>query len=246
MLRCVALVVAVALVLPACALLRPSPPRPAPPFVEIPGGTFVMGADSTVDEYAHPPHPVAVAPFALMQREVTYAEFDRFAEAHDLALPDDEELGRGKRAVVHVTWDEAVAFCDWIDARLPTEPEWEWAARSGNAAQRYAGTDSLDALAPYAWFEEEEGLLGTTPARRRPNPFGLLDMTGNAYEWIGAFYEVYPDPGTDPAWFDAGSRPLRMIRGGSYRSPERQLQTFVRASTLHDVRSDHIGFRCAR
>lgn len=234
------------LLLPSCALLRSGPPRPSPVFVEIPGGTFVMGVDVEEDEYAHPPHPVTVEPFALMQREVTYAEFDQYAEAHDVERPDDEELGRGARAVVYVTWNEAVAFCEWIGARLPTEPEWEWAARSGNAGQRYAGTDSLDALPRFAWFEEDEALLGTTPSRRRPNPFGLIDMTGNAYEWVGAFYERYPEPGIEPEWFDFESRSLRMIRGGSFQSPERQLLTYVRASTLNDVRSDHIGFRCAR
>lgn len=234
------------LLLPACALLRTGPPKPAPEFVPIPGGTFVMGVDDEEDEYAYPPHRVTVEPFALMRREVTYAEFDQFATAQGLAFPDDDGFVRGDRAVVFVTWDEAVAFCEWIGARLPTEAEWEWAARSGDLAQRYAGTDSLDTLAPFAWFEEDEGLFGTTPARRRPNPFGLVDMSGNAFEWIGAFYERYPEPSTEPAWFDFESRPLRMIRGGSYRSPERQLLTYVRASTLADVRSDHIGFRCAR
>ena len=205
-----------------------------------------MGVDSTVDAYAHPPHRVTIAPFELMQREVTYAEFDRFADAHGMPRPDSSTLGRGAQPVVFVTWDDAVAFCDWIDGRLPTEPEWEWAARGGDAAQRYAGADSLSELAPYAWFTEGEGLMGATPARRRPNPFGLIDLSGNAYEWIGDFYEVYPAPGTQPEWIDADSRPLRMIRGGSFRSPVQQLLTYARASTLDDVRSDHIGFRCAR
>lgn len=71
-------------------------------------------------------------------------------------------------------------------------------------------------------------------------------MSGNAYEWIGAFYEAYPEPDREPEWYDIEHRPLRMARGGSFRSPQCQLQTFARASTLHDVRSDNIGFRCAR
>lgn len=71
-------------------------------------------------------------------------------------------------------------------------------------------------------------------------------MSGNAYEWIGAFYEAYPEPDREPEWYDIEHRPLRMARGGSFRSPQCQLQTFARASTLHDVRSDNVGFRCAR
>ncbi len=183
-----------------------------------------------------------------MACEVTFAEFDRFADATGIARPDSGDYGRGARAVVQVTWDEAVAFCDWIGARLPTEPEWEWAARGGPAAQRFAGTDALDALPRYARFAEDDPLLTTTAALRRPNPLGLYDMTGNAYEWIGSFYQSYPEPGTDPAWYDldAEGQDLRMVRGGSFRSPQAQLTTFTRASTLRDIRSETIGFRCVR
>jgi formylglycine-generating enzyme required for sulfatase activity len=74
-------------------------------------------------------------------------------------------------------------------------------------------------------------------------------MTGNAYEWIGAFYQSYPEPGAEPEWYDLGGGPrddLRMVRGGSFRSPEAQLPVYTRASTLQDVRSETIGFRCVR
>ena len=242
------LLLALPLLLTSCTLFRSSPPKPDPPFAAVPGGTFEMGAPEDEDSYAVPVHPVTIAPFELMVREVTFAEFDRFADATDIARPDSGDFGRDARAVVQVTWDEAVAFCDWIGARLPTEPEWEWAARGGPAAQRFAGTDTVDDLARYAWYAEEEGLLTTTAARRAPNELGLYDLTGNAYEWIGAFYQTYPEPGEEPAWYDLeGPRQdLRMVRGGSFRSPVSQLPVYTRASTLRDIRSETIGFRCAR
>jgi formylglycine-generating enzyme required for sulfatase activity len=165
---------ALLLVASGCALLRSGPPKPEPVFVSILGGTFTMGAPDDEDPYALPVHPVTVEPFEMMAREVTFAEFDPFADATDgVARPDSGDFGRGARAVVLVTWDEAAAFCDWIDARLPNEREWEWAARGGPAAQRYAGTDSLGDLARYAWFHESEPLRTTTAARRAPNPLGL-------------------------------------------------------------------------
>ena len=235
--------------LPGCALLRSGPPRPAPPFAEIPGGSFSMGARTdTDDSYARPAHPVTVEPFEMMAREVTFAEFDRFADATRIARPDSGDFGRGERAVVQVTWDEAVAFCDWIGARLPSEPEWEWAAQGGPADQDWAGTDDREELARYARFAEDEALRTTAAALRQPNPLGLYDMSGNAFEWIGAFYQSYPEPGTEPEWydFDGERQDLRMVRGGSFRSPADQTRTFVRASTLYDIRSDSFGFRCAR
>lgn len=249
MYRLLALTLTLPLIVSGCALLRSGPPKPEPAFVDIPGGTFQMGAPNDVDSYALPVHPVTVEPFEMMAREVTFAEFDRFADAHDtVARPDSGDFGRGPRAVVQVTWDEAAAFCDWIDARLPSEREWEWAARGATAAQRYGGTDSLDDLARYAWYHETEPLFTTTAARRAPNPLGLYDITGNAYEWIGAFYQTYPEPGTEPEWYplDDPAYDLRMVRGGSFRSPEAQLPIYTRASTLQDVRSETIGIRCVR
>ncbi len=208
-----------------------------------------MGAPSDEDDtYARPAHAVTVASFEMMTREVTFAEFDLFADATGLAPPDSGDYGRRDRAVVQVTWDEAAAFCEWIGARLPTEPEWEWAARGGPAAQRWAGTDDAEMLPRYARFADDEALLTTTAALRRPNPLGLYDLSGNAFEWIGAFYQSYPEPGTEPAWYDldAEGQDLRMVRGGSFRTPAAQVRTFARASTLRDIRSDSFGFRCAR
>lgn len=207
-----------------------------------------MGSPGADDSNAVPAHPVTIEPFELMAQEVTFVAFDRFADATGHGQPDSGDFGRGARAVVMVTWDEAAAYCDWIGARLPTEQEWEWAARGGPAAQRFAGTDAVADLAHYAWYAEDEPLLQTTAARRAPNPFGLYDLTGNAYEWIGAFYRTYPEPGTAPTWYplDAAEQDLRMVRGGSFRSPVEQFPVFYRASTLRDVRSEAIGFRCAR
>ena len=215
-------------------------------MVRVPGGTVEMGGTFGDGEVgAMPEYTVAVAPFEMMTREVTFAEFDRFADATGIARPDSGAFGRGDRAVVGVTWDEANAFCAWIGARLPTEAEWQWAAQGGPADQPFAGTDSAGAVTRYARYEDNTRVFATRGVTREPNPFGLYDMSGNAYEWVSTYAEFLPDA-VEPHGVDLDETPKRVIRGGSFRSRAAHLQTHWRASTLRDVRSDMIGFRCAR
>lgn len=229
-----------------CASLR-STPRPPIDWVRVQGGSFTMGDTFDGENTdALPVHPVTVQPFELMRTEVTFEQFDAFAAASDTPLPNDRGYGRGERAVVDVTWDEAESFCAWVGGRLPTEAEWEWAARGGPADQRYAGTSEPDSLARYVRFEQGEPLLATRGVSRAPNPLGLYDLSGNAYEWVGAWYDIYPERGSEPEWVDLEARTLRAVRGGSFRSPHMTLQSFHRSTTVRDVRSDAIGFRCAR
>lgn len=231
--------------LPGCALLR-GPERPDPLMVAVPGGRFVMGDTTGANvDAALPLHEVEVAPFAMMAWETTFAEFDQFARARGLALPDSGDFGRGARAVVNVTWDEAAAFCDWIGARLPSEAEWEWAARGATAARRYAGTDDSTEVPRFARYADNAEVFATREATRAPSPLGFYDLSGNAWEWIGAYHEFLPHE-DGPVEIDLEAIPKRILRGGSFRSPTEQLQTSWRASTLRDIRSDMIGFRCVR
>ncbi len=196
---------------------------------------------------ALPLHPERVDNFKISSHEITYDEFDAFARLQNIDLPSDEDSGRGQRAVVMVTWDEALAYCSFFDYRLPTEREWEYAARGKELGDIYSGTTNADSLFFYARVQENtEAPFSFLIGSKRPNDWGLFDMSGNVYEWIGDFYQIYPDSVGKETWIDLEASSIRMIRGGSFRSEKNEAMTFQRAGTLRDVRSEMIGFRCAK
>jgi formylglycine-generating enzyme required for sulfatase activity len=133
--------------------------------------------------------------------------------------------------IVHVSWDDAVAFCDWLSElegrvyRLPTEAEWEYAARAGNC-NRWAFLNHQAELEQYAWFDEDNSQPRHRVAMKQPNGLGLHDMLGGVWEWCQDFYQrdyysIAPD--SDPPGPESGSAQViragsRVIRGGSYRS----------------------------
>ncbi len=240
------LCLAAALTLAGCGLLRKTT---APPFdyVALPGGAFLMGDFAEgANEDALPLHRVVVAPFELSRHEITYAQYDAFAEATGRPLPPDDRYGRGNRAVVHVAWDDALAFCAYHGFRLPTEAEWEYAARSAGQPQRFAGADSLAGLDDVGRYIENSVMHSFPVGSKAPNSLGLYDMSGNVYEWIGDYYEYYPAAGSVPVYKDLEAFDMRILRGGSFKSDASLTQTFWRAGTLADITSDTIGFRCAR
>ncbi|MEZ4699346.1 MAG: SUMF1/EgtB/PvdO family nonheme iron enzyme [Rhodothermales bacterium] len=240
----IATTLALAMLLAGCATLRHRKPSMPLDFVRIPAGEFRMGdIFEGENEDAIPVHTVAVDAFELARVETTYAQYDAFAAATDRPLPDDAGYGRGLRAVVNVSWYDARDFCAYYGYRLPTEAEWEYAARGGGLPRRFAGADSVDGVG--RWLKNS--VMHSFPAgSKMPNELGLLDMSGNVYEWIGAYYEAYPDSGQSPVFKDLDQFAMRILRGGSFKSEARLTQTFWRSGTLADVTSDNIGFRCAR
>ncbi len=198
------------------------------------------------DMDATPVHRVIMAPFELAKHEITYAAYDTFAVQTGRPLPDDNGYGRGNRAVVNVTWQDAYDFCAFYGFRLPTEVEWEYAARDAGKAIRFAGTDSLDAIDDYARHIDNSVLYSFQVGSKAPNGLGLHDMSGNVYEWIGDYYEFYPKAGEKPVYKDLSKGAIRIIRGGSFKSPPIHTQTYWRSGTLADIPSTALGFRCAR
>ena len=162
-----------------------------PEMVIIPAGSFQMGGNKHDDEL--PIHQVTILkPFALGKYPVTFAEYDYFAEQTGKAKPDDESWERDSRPVINVSWDDAVAYAGWLaevtgkQYRLPSEAEWEYAARAGTTGDYY--WDGQGETNEFAWLGKDK----TQPVGQlKPNAFGLYDMSGNVWEWLGDCWHGY-------------------------------------------------------
>ena len=233
-------------------------------MVEIPGGSFRMGCVSARDCRANeqPVHEVRVARFGLSKYEVTFEEYDRFTAATGRARDevggpwaDDEGWGRGRRPVINVSWELAVAYTRWLSKetgeryRLPSEAEWEYAAR--------AGTETV-----YSWGNE----IGRNRANCKgcgsrwdggqtapvgsfsPNRWGLHDMHGNVWEWVqDCRNDSYRGAPTDGSAWERGDCSERGLRGGSwYYSFPRDLRSANRKTDTFRLRHVNSGFRVAR
>jgi formylglycine-generating enzyme required for sulfatase activity len=270
---------------------QPTTDTPRPSMVLITGGTFEMGDIMGDNEYDDEKlHTVTLSSFYLGAYEVTFEEFDRFCEATGKENPADREWGRGKRPVINVSWYDVVAYCNWLSRqhgfkpvytidgenvsadwsadgyRLPTEAEWEYAARATGGGQgggakgggkvRFGnGKDiadpkeinfdgSVDYKKPYSVVGEYREK--TTPVGNfSPNSLGLYDMSGNVYEWCWDWYDDYPTSSqTDPIGADSGS--YRVYRGGSWFDYPVYARCAVRSLVTPDYRGYGLGFRLAR
>ncbi len=235
------------LILIGCAAINFLDPGQKPAFdlVLVPGGKFIMGDfQNRKDPDALPLHRVEIKDFYITRYEITYEQYDLFADRNGLPRPDDDGQERSDRAVVNITWDEAEAFCNCYGMRLPTEQEWEYAARSGGLEEIYPGTNNRFDLHDYIRHLDNSVNYSFYVGSKKPNGLGLHDMGGNAYEWIGAFYRQYPDSGAAPVWADLDNDNIRIIRGGSFRTGA--VQNYKRAAMLVDQRSSMVGFRCVK
>lgn len=230
-----------------CSLFRSvSQDIPKPKMVLIEGGTFVMGdvyeqknPDST------PVHEVTLPDFKIGKYEVTYEEFDAFAKRTDRKLPEADSMGRGNRAVAFVDWYDAKAFCEFHGWRLPTEQEWEYAARSGGKKMKFAGTNNIDSLDAYARTHHNNKLPYSFPVgSKKPNEAGLYDMSGNLIEWIGGYYQFYPEKGEEPKWAKLEKGGIRILRGGSFKEGRNIASTHWRVGMLTEAEEYDVGFRC--
>ncbi|MDE2921371.1 MAG: formylglycine-generating enzyme family protein [Acidobacteriota bacterium] len=233
-----------------------------PEMVVVPAGSFVMG--SPTDEAGRyddegPAHEVTIAdPFAIGVREVTFAEWDACVAAGGCEGYDagDEGRGRGSRPVLNANWDNARAYVFWLTAvtgnayRLPSEAEWEYAARAGTSTRYSWGDEPSAAHAngeqDHGW--PDDGHRYTAPAGSfAPNPFGLHDAHGNVWEWTADCwndsYEGAPTDGS--AWLD-GDCVGRVTRGGAYNGGPAYLRSAMRVKIYSQFRSYFIGFRVAR
>ncbi len=200
-------------------------PKDGLEYVWIPPGEFLMGASPEDDEEfdsERPPSLVKIAKgFCLGKTPVTAAAYDRFLQATGKA-----SIGEGagyELPVANVNWDDAMAYCLWVGLRLPTDAEWEYAARAGATAARYGELDRI------AWYLGNSRGIRHPVAQKDPNAWGLYDMLGNVWEWT-----------TD----DYGDG-MRVIRGGSFADYPRLVRVSYRNRWEPASRYSTIGFRCA-
>ena len=234
--------------------------RPGIRWASVPAGEFQMGctpADSECNASERPQHAVTLTRrFELMTTEVTVGMFRAFAGARGSRrrVPGQPAWSRDDRQpVVNVNWEEATAFCRWAGGRLPTEAEWERAARGGSPDGRYPwGSEAPTSAAGApngARFRSRDGwfpAVGALPvARFSANAFGLFDMAGNVWEWVSDSYERYgPDPVSDPRGASSGGG--KVARGGSWYSYAGPLRVSARDTFGPAFRDAVLGFRCAQ
>jgi formylglycine-generating enzyme required for sulfatase activity len=194
-------------------------PRDGLKYVWIPPGTFMMGCSPGDNECANhekPSHQVTITKgFWIGQTEVTVGTYKRFAAATGRQMPDAPSFKNGwandDMPIVNVTWDDAHDFCTWAGGRLPTEAEWEYAARGGSTAARYGPIDEV------AWYSKNSGDQAHAVGQKGANGFGLFDTLGNVWEWVNDWYDqkYYKNsPAQDPPGPASGQ--YRVLRGGCW------------------------------
>jgi formylglycine-generating enzyme required for sulfatase activity len=222
-------------------------------LVSIPGGSFLMGSPDGVDEKSeHPQHTVQIKPFRLGRYPVTNEQYRHFLQANPQAQEPlywgDRRFNQSQQPVVGISWEDAQKFCAWAGGRLPTEAEWEYACRAGTASQFHWGDDEGMA-ADYAWYGEDWEKSSThAVGEKRPNPWGLHDMTGNVWEWGQDIWHVNYQgaPGDGSAWMTGGDENRRVIRGGSWFYFPAYLRSAYRLRYYPDSRGNYLGFRLAQ
>ena len=225
-------------------------------MVSIPGGEFRMGRrKGKGDDDEKPVRRVTVRAFKLGKHEVTFAQWDACVMGGGCNgyTPEDEGWGRGNLPIINVSWDDVWGFIDWLNAktggsyRLPTEAEWEYAARAGTKNKYSWGNDigrnraNCDGCGSQ-WDNRKTAPVGSFPA----NPWGLHDMHGNVWEWVQDCYNgSYKGAPKDGSAWTSGDCSPRVSRGGSWSSTPRYLRSAYRNHTAHSNRNT-FGFRLAQ
>ena len=230
---------------------QPAAALPAPRAVwrRVPAGESWMGcvpADDRCDEAETPRVRQTFPSFDMLDREVTVDDFSIFAAAVSRQMPRQPEwYANGAHPVVNVTWSEATAYCAWAGGRLPTEGEWEHAARGGLDGKLFPWGDEFTGQANGRHNVKIEGFNFTAPAASfPPNGFGLYDMSGNVWEWTSSTFTL--THAGQPATAHEGYA-LRTIKGGGWDNLIPRLRVSERAALSEQGRHNlYVGFRCIR
>jgi len=247
---------------------------PTPSLIKVEGGSFKMGSkesDASADNDEQKEHEVQVNSFLIAKFEVTVWEWKQFVKANKLNMPPKPTWGwHDNLPINNVTWEEAVAYCNWLSKkekltpvytkkgpnyacnfkangyRLPTEAEWEYAAKGGKTSKKtkYSGGDEADKI---AWHKSNSNGAPHTVGTKLPNELGIYDMSGNVWEWCWDWYNqdyYLIEAGNNPKGPEMGER--RSVRGGSWDSKTGYLRPANRISTYPNKTHEFYGFRVAR
>ena len=229
-----------------------------PELIFIVGGRFTMGSDRASDQHAfpneHPRHQVAVADFYIARYPITNAEYGHFVESTGHRTPPHLQsryrpLCEPHHPVVWVSWEDAMAYCGWLSAetgrayRLPSEAEWEKAAR-GADGRAYPWGNELPDKSRCA-FANDVGAVTAPVGQYSPqgdSPYGCADMGGNVWEWCNSLYKPYPYDPVDGREDPKGGGP-RVLRGGAFYTNLRRVRCASRLWYSPDLWLNVIGFR---
>lgn len=224
-----------------------------PEMVFVEGGTFMMGNSAkTAEDEEKPAHKVTVKSFYISKHEVTVAQYKAFCTATKRQMPSAPKWGwNDKHPIVNVTWNDAVAYCEWLSKktgkkyRLPTEAEWEFAARGGKKSKnlKYAGSANIDEV---AWYDKNSNKQPQPVGTKQPNELGLYDMTGNVWEWCNDWFlhDYYvKSPAENPQGPAKGN--LRVQRSGSWINYFEDNRITIRNANLPTEKDGFFGFRVA-
>ncbi len=211
-------------------------------MVWIPGGRFMMGSpEGTGEANEHPQHQVSIKGFFMDTTEVTQAEFTRVMGVNHSYFKECP-----KCPVDSVSWIEANEYCKKVGKRLPTEAQWEYAARAGSVSKYYWG-DTMNSA--FAWHYGNSDDKTHPVAQKNPNAFGLYDMIGNVWEWCADWYA--PDyyrkkVSNDPRGPDSGQAHSTRGGGFGYNREGYILRCAYRNAYVPQYRNVNVGFRCVR
>jgi formylglycine-generating enzyme required for sulfatase activity len=227
-----------------------SPAYIEPEMVEIHAGQFQMGGDFH-DSVKHVHTVTFEKSFFMAKNVVTFEEYDLFAKANKRKFPDDNTWGRAQRPVINVSWEDAEEYASWLSQltgksyRLPSEAEWEYAARANTTTEYY--WDGLGEAKDYAWYVDNSDLKTHPVCEKRPNAFGLYDMSGNVWEWVeDCWHDNYQNAPIDGSAWDLEGCNYRVLHGGSWYHLRDKLRSAHRYRFELGHRGSDIGFRLAQ
>jgi len=212
-------------------------------MVSIPAGSFIIGSDSSTNVDEKPAHKVSVSAFEMAKYELTQAQYT------EIMGNNPSSFKGGDLPVERVSWYDAQAFIEQLNRktgmhyRLPSEAEWEYAARAGSCKE-YSWGDGEGHAYKYAWYQHNSEMKTHPVGTKKPNAFGLYDMNGNVWEWVEDCYNInyMGAPVNGEAW-QSGDCSKRVLRGGSWGRHPGGLRVADRGGSVANIRDNDDGFR---
>jgi len=223
-----------------------------PQMIKLEGGTFYMGSGNVAElplspfRQKQPTHHVTLTSFSISRTEVTVSQWVFFCKETG-RIPHSQTAWQNDAPITKVSWIDVVAYCQWLSQktnkkyRLPTEAEWEFAARGGNNSKGYpySGSKIIDSV---GWYKDNGDGRPHVVAGKRPNELGIYDMSGNVWEWCADWNAAYPnEPVVNPKGPANGK--FRIVRGGSFRYSSANCLVINRNIRPSDYTNIDLGFR---